>query len=405
MIADAMISGIGVVAPSGIGVERHWGSIREGRNSIGKITRFDASPYPLRIAGEVRDFDAASVVPARTLKETDRVTHLAFGATREALDDASVNPDSAADLEMSVLTTNGGGGGEFGQRELQKLYSKGARSVSAYMSIAWFYAATTGQLSIHHGFRGSSGVMVGAQNGGLDLLGQARRLLSKGSKIVVTCGNDAPLCPYGHVAQLASGRLTRRNDPARAYRPFDRNADGHVPGEGAGTLVVERESDLKLRGVTHVYARLAGYAASFDPPAKSERPRTLERTARRALEEARLAPGQIDLVFADAVGLLADDLLEARVIESIFGAFGVAVTAPKTMTGRLLGAGSSVDVVTALAAMQDSLAPPTIGVEELAEGAQIDLIRDRARSMTIRNVLVLARGYLGFTSAVVLSAV
>jgi minimal PKS chain-length factor (CLF/KS beta) len=403
MSAAAMITGIGVAAPTGLGVAAHWESVRSGRRAIGPITRFDPSPYPLQLAGEVPGFVPEQHVPPRVLKEADRLSHLAYAACSEAMADARLEPSKMNDLELSVISSNAGGGAEYGQRELQKLYRDGPRSVSVYMSIAWFYAATTGQLSIGHGLRGQCGVLVGEQ-GGLDVLGQSRRVLRKGSRAVLAAGNDAPICPYGHIAMLSSGRLTRCNDPERAYQPFGAQASGWIPGEGSAVLVVESREEAARRGIERCYGRLAGYAATFDPAPDSGRPSSLLRAAELALRDAGLAPSDIDAVFADGSGLLADDRVEAAVIDSLFKPAGVPVTVPKTMTGRLLGAGPSLDVATALLAMRDGLIPPTVGVAELAPGcASIDLVRDHSREARLHAVLVLARGIAGFNSAVVLT--
>ncbi len=402
MSVGSVITGIGVVAPTGLGVAAHWENVRAGRRAIAPITRFDASSYPMRLAGEVPGFVVEDHVPARVLKEADRVSHLAYAATTEALADAQLTPSELEDLELSVVTSNAGGGAEFGQRELQKLYKDGPRSVSVYMSIAWFYAATTGQLSISHGLRGQCGVLVGEQ-AALDGLGQSRRLLRKGSRVVVTVGNDAPICPYGHVALMSSGRLSRSNDPARAYQPFGAQASGWVPGEGSAVLVVESSEDAARRGITRPYGRVAGYGASFDPPPGVGRAPNLKRAAEAALRDAGLRSQDIDVVFADGSGLLVDDLAEAKALVDLFGPYGVPVTVPKTMTGRLLGGGASLDVATALLAMRDELVPPTLGLEELAPGCELDLVRDRARPRPLRNALVLARGVGGFNSAVVLT--
>jgi act minimal PKS chain-length factor (CLF/KS beta) len=400
---NAMITGIGVAAPTGLGVSAHWDSVRAGRRAIRSISRFDASPYPMRLAGEVPGFVPEQHVPPRVLKEADRISHLAYAACSEAMADARLEPRKMNDLELSVVSSNSGGGAEYGQRELQKLYREGPRSVSVYMSIAWFYAATTGQLSIGHGLRGHCGVLVGEQ-GGLDGLGLSRRLLRKGSRAVLAAGNDAPLCPYGHIALLSSGRLTRCNDVERAYQPFGAQASGWIVGEGSAVLVVESREDATRRGVERSYGRLAGYAASFDPAPDSGRPPTLLRAAEQALRDAELTPADIDAVFADGSALPGDDRVEADVIDRLFGPEGVPVTVPKTMTGRLMGAGPSLDVATALLAMRDQLIPPTVGVAELAPGCRsLDLVRDHAREARLRAVLVLARGIAGFNSAVVVT--
>lgn len=230
--AAPVVTGIGVVAPTGLGVEEHWSTTLRGRRRVGRITKFDASSYPVSLAGEIEDFTAAGNVPGRLIPQTDHWTHMALVATDMALSDAGVNPADLPEYEMGVVTASSSGGVEFGQREIQELWHKGPRHVGAYQSIAWFYAATTGQISIRHGMRGPCGVVVAEQAGALESLAQARRVLRDGARLVVSGGTDAPFSPYGLTCQIAGGRLSTRTDPRRAYLPFDTDANGYVPGEG-----------------------------------------------------------------------------------------------------------------------------------------------------------------------------
>ncbi|MET7383066.1 ketosynthase chain-length factor, partial [Streptomyces sp. NPDC005526] len=395
----AVVTGLGVIAPTGIGAARHWESVLAGKSGLGRITRFDPTGYPVRIAGEVPGFRAGEQIPGRLVPQTDRYTHFALAAAEAALADAAADPAGLPEYEMAVVTASSSGGTEFGQHEMENLYQQGSSWVGAYQSIAWFYAATTGQVSIRHGMRGPCGVICCEQAGGLDALGQSRRLLDTGSRLVLSGGTDASLCPYGLVAQLSSGRLSTEDDPARAYLPFDAAASGFVPGEGGAMLVVESAASARARGVPH-YGELLGYAAGFDPaadapePAAPGRPRhaVLASVVRRALADARLDPADVDVVFADAAGVPAADLAEARAITEVFGPRGVPVTAPKTLTGRLYAGGAALDVATALLALTAGVVPHTAGLGRTADGCEIDLVLHRPRPTAPRTALVLARG-------------
>jgi len=403
--ATAVVTGIGVVAPVGLGVEAYWSAILAGRSGIGPITRFDPSGYPLRLAGEVPDFAAAQHVSSRLIAQTDHWTHMGLTAADLAIADAAVDPAVLPEYEMAVVTASSSGGTEFGQREIQGLWSRGPQFVGAYQSIAWFYAATTGQISIRHGMRGACGVLAAEQAGGLDVAAHARRLLRTDASLVVTGGTDASLCPYGLVAQLSTGRISTRDDPGRAYVPFDAAACGYLPGEGGAMLVVEDAEHARRRGARRRYGEIAGHAATFDPPAGSVRPsRGLRGAILGALRDASIGPAAVDVVFADALGVPDLDRLEAEVIADVFGPYRVPVTAPKTMTGRLYAGGAALDVVAALLAIRDGVVPPTTGVRQLAPGCEIDLVRDAPRPARLRIALVLARGYGGFNSALVLRA-
>ncbi|MEV7467848.1 ketosynthase chain-length factor [Streptomyces kronopolitis] len=399
----AIVTGLGVVAPTGIGAQEHWESVVAGKSGLGRITRFDPSGYPVKIAGEVPGFDTAGQVPNRLIPQTDRFTHFALAAAGMALADADADTTTLPEYEMAVVTASSSGGTEFGQHEMEQLYRKGPSWVGAYQSIAWFYAATTGQVSIRHGMRGPCGVLCCEQAGGLDALGQSRRLLGTGSRLVLSGGTDASLCPYGLTAQLSTGALSRQDDPARAYLPFDTEACGYVPGEGGAMLVVESAESARQRGVGH-YGELRGYASGFDPMAESGRPPVLAVVIRRALADAGIGPDAVDVVFADASGVPEQDLAESRAITEVFGPGGVPVTAPKTLTGRLYAGGASLDVATALLAMAAGVVPHTAGPATTAPGCEIDLVRVEPRPTAPRVALVLARGHGGFTSALVVGA-
>ncbi|MGP3949174.1 ketosynthase chain-length factor [Streptomyces sp. 7N604] len=396
-----VITGVGVVAPNGLDREAWWQATLDGTSGLGRISRFDPGRYPVQVAGEATGFDPADHAPQRLVSETDAMTQYAFGATNEALADAEVDPDSMTDLEMAVITANSSGGVEFGQRELQKLYTEGPQAVGAYMSIAWFYAATTGQLSIRHGMRGPCGVLCSEQAGGLDVLAQARRVLAKGTRLVVSGGTDASLSPYGLVCQLSNGRLSEELRPDRAYVPFDPEASGYVPGEGGAILVVESRDDARARGAGRIYAELAGYAATFDPRPGSGRPPGLRRAAELALADAEVAPAEIDVVFADGHGVPELDRQEAEAINAVFGPGAVPVSVPKTMTGRLYAGGAPLDVAAAVLALRDQVIPPSVNARP-DPSYRLDLITDRPREASLRTALVLARGYGGFNAAVVL---
>jgi act minimal PKS chain-length factor (CLF/KS beta) len=399
----ALVTGLGVTAPNGLGVEAFWAATVAGRSGIGRITRFDPNRYSVRLAGEVRDFTAGEHLPGRLIAETDRWSHLGLAAAAMALDDAGVDLAALPEYELGVVTAASSGGTDFGQREIEKLWSKGPEYVGVYQSIAWFYAATTGQVSIRHGMRGECGVICTEQAGGLDVAAQTRRVLDRGARLVLMGGTDASLCPYGLVAQTGNGRLSRRTDPATAYLPFDARACGYVPGEGGAMLVVEDAEAARARGHDGAYGELAGSAATFDPRPTSIRPPGLRRAAERALADAGLAPGDVDVVFADAAGVPELDRQEADAITAVFGPYGVPVTAPKTMTGRLYAGGGALDLAAALLAIRDQVIPPTVGCTEPARGCRLDLVR-WARPATIRTVLLLARGYGGFNAALVVTA-
>ncbi|MFD3333431.1 ketosynthase chain-length factor [Streptomyces sp. NPDC058700] len=395
----AVVTGLGITAPNGLGTEAYWAATRVGKSGIGRVTRFDPAQYPARLAGEVPGFTASEHLPSRLMAQTDHMTRLALVATDWALADAGVVPAELPAYSMGVVTASSSGGFEFGQGELQKLWAEGSQYVSAYQSFAWFYAVNSGQISIRNGMKGPSGVVVSDQAGGLDALAQARRQIRKGTSLVVSGSVDASICPWGWVAQLAGGRLATGDDPGSAYVPFDAAAAGHVPGEGGAILVMEDEESARERGA-EVYGHIAGYGSTFDPAPGSGRPPGLRKAVELALADAGLEAGDIDVVFADAAAVPELDRTEADALNAVFGARGVPVTAPKTMTGRLYSGAAPLDVATAFLAMRDGIVPATVNVDpDPAYG--LDLVVGQPRTLQVRHALVLARGHGGFNSAVV----
>lgn len=405
MTGHAMITGIGVTAPNGLGLDAYWEATLAGKSGLGRITRFEPDGYPVQVGGEVADFVTSDHVPGRLAVETDHWTHLGLAAAAMALDDADVDTAKVGEYEMAVVTASSSGGTTFGQREIEKLWSRGPRTVGTYQSIAWFYAASSGQISIRHGMRGPCGVFCSEQAGGLEAAAHARRLLARGSKLVVVGGTDASLCPYGLTAQLSTGWLSTNDDPGRAYLPFDECAAGYVPGEGGAKLVVEEASWADDRGAPRRYARIMGFASTFDPRPGSGRPPALRRAIEQALADAAVEPRQVDVVFADAMGVPEADRAEATALTAVFGPLGVPVTAPKTMTGRLYAGGAALDLATAALAIRDDVIPPTVGVADPFGGCGLDLVLDRPREQAVRTALVVARGHGGFNGAMVLGAI
>jgi act minimal PKS chain-length factor (CLF/KS beta) len=414
-----VVTGMGVAAPNGVGTEEYWRATLAGQSGIGPIRLFDAGPYPVKLAGET-GLDAAAYVPGKFRAQTDHMTHLAMSATVMALADAGVDPARMPEFDMGVTVANSSGGIMFGQRELQRLWSQGPTHVSAYMSVAWFYAATAGQLSIRHGMKGPAMVLASEQAGGLDAVGHARRQVRRGTPLMVTGGSDASLSPGGLAFQIATGMLSTCADPARAYLPFDREAGGYLPGNGGAILILEDAAAAQARNAPGGYGEIAGYAATFDPPGDDDGPAAdvqayhpprgagreprLRRAAELALADAGIGPADVDVVFADAWGLPGRDLEEAAAITGLFGPRAVPVTAPKTMTGRLYAGGGALDLVSALLAIRDQVIPPTVNVTTQAPGIDLDLVLAEPRPHPIRHALVLARGLGGYNSAVILTA-
>ena len=398
----AVVTGIGVIAPNGSSADAYGKSVREGLAVLDRITREGCEHLPLKVAGEVRGFDASALIEERFLVQTDRFSHFAMAAASLALDDAGLGRAASEEpFSIGVVTAAGSGGGEFGQRELQKLWGQGSKFVGPYQSIAWFYAASTGQISIRGGFKGPCGVVASDEAGGLDSLAHAARAVRRGTGVMVVGAAEAPLAPYSMVCQLGYPELSTVEEPDRAYRPFTGAACGFVPAEGGAMLVVEDETRARDRGAA-VRATVAGHGATFTGASRWELSREgLARAIRVALDEADCAPEEIDVVFADALGVPEADRAEALAIADALGAHGtrVPVTAPKTGFGRAYCGAPVLDTVAAVLAMEQGLVPPTPNVFDIDH--DIDLVMSRARPAELRTALVLSRGLMGSNAALV----
>jgi minimal PKS chain-length factor (CLF/KS beta) len=402
-----VFTGVGVVAPNGSDTASWWDATKKGESGIDRIESFDPSKYDTQLAGEVGGFEPESYLEKRLMVQTDRWTWMALAATQMAFEDAKFDPEEQDPWTMSAVTASSSGGNEFGQREIQALWDKGPGFVGAYQSIAWFYAATTGQISIRHGMKGTCGVVVSEGTGGLEALQHSRRIIRRGMEHVVSGGLEAPIGPYAITCQMRNGFLSKEQDPAAAYRPFDARASGYVPGEGGAILMLETAERAKERGAPQVYGELAGYGATNDAhhygnPAPDGK--QYVRAMQIALKDAGVGPDEVDVVFADGAGTPEGDAIEAAAIKEVFGKRGteVPVTVPKTMVGRLYAGGASLDVATALLAMRDGVIPPTINLDEPDPACDLDYVANRAREASVRVALCNCIGFGSKNSAILI---
>jgi minimal PKS chain-length factor (CLF/KS beta) len=402
-----VITGLGVIAPSGVGTEEYWSSTLRGELRVTPITRFDPGQYAATLAGQVDDFRAEDFLDNRYIVQTDRWTWMGMAASRLAMADAGYDATRHDPYATSVVFGSGSGGNDFGQRELERLWSRGRQAVSVYQSIAWFYAATTGQTSIRHGLKGPSGVLVTDGAGGIDSLAHARRTIRRGTPVVLAGGAESGLTPYALTCHISNGRVSGATAPRDGYKPFDLRASGYVPGEGGATLVVEDPVAAAARGAPRIYGEIAGYAATHDAhhvEASAPSPEWLIAAMRRALADAELTADEVDVVFADGAGSRDLDGLESAAIRATFGPGGVPVTAPQGFIGRLCAGGSALSTATALLAIRDGVLPAVGNLDEPDPTYDLDLVA-APRRRPVRVAMVVARGHGGFNSVLILRSV
>ncbi|QXJ21830.1 ketosynthase chain-length factor [Actinomadura graeca] len=399
-----VITGLGVVVPTGIGAEAYWAASLGGGSAIGPISRYDARRYPLSVGGELPGFDAADLVEKRFVVQTDRFTHIAMAAADMALRDAALDPRAMAPFSMGVVTASGAGGVEFGQREIQGLWREGPGAVGPYQSIAWFYAASTGQISIRHGLRGPCGVLVTDETGGLDAIDHAARQIRRGSTAMLAGGAEAPFAPFSMACQFGHDLLSRERDPSRAFLPMTKGASGFVPAEGGALFVLEDAEAAAGRGAD-VRAVVAGHGTTFTGAFRPERSAEgLARAARAALAQAGRDAADVDVVFADGLGTPEADAAEAAAIHDVLGprAATVPVALPKSGTGRAYAASAAIDAACAVLSLRDGIVPPAPNLDADDPVHGLDVVRGEPRRVRLGTALVLARGLYGGNSALLL---
>lgn len=399
------VTGIGVVAPSGIGKRQFWANIKSGRSFVKKITRFDSSGYPSHIAGQIDDLEKYSHVSERLLKKIDAFSHMALVASELALQDSGIDIKQENPNLVGIFLGNAIGGWLYAETELRDLYREGRQGVSPYMASAWFPAAPQGQISIYYGIKGFSKTVVADRAGSLMAIGYARKTLSKDRlELILAGGMEAPVTPYSLLCCNTYGGLSCDNEhPEAAYRPFDKKRSGFVIGEGAGVITMEAIERAKARQA-NILALISGYATTCDgvdriKPDTSGR--ELARAIKIALADAKATIEDIDFISLDGLAVQDWDESEVRAIQGVFAsrAKDIPVSCPKSMFGNLLGASGALDLIITIQAMEHGLLPPTINLEEPAPSGLNYVVEPR--ECNIRKALIISRGRGGINAVLV----
>lgn len=371
------------------------------------ITAFDASAMSVRFAATVKDFDPATFLPAKDVKKMEPFIHYGLAAAIQAINDAGLT-DSEADADRIGTFIGAGIGGLGGiERNALLLESGGPRKVSPFFVPASIINMASGQLSIRYGFRGPNLATVTACTSGTHSIGQAARLIAYGdADVMIAGGTEAAITPLG-VAGFASARAlsTRNEDPAAASRPWDRDRDGFVLGEGAGVVVLEEYERAKARGA-HIYGELAGFGMSSDayhmtlPPEGGDGAR---RCMQAALRDAGLNPEDVGYINAHGTSTPAGDRAETDAVKQVFGAHAarVPVSSTKSMTGHLLGAAGGIEAVFSLLVLRDGVLPPTINLDTPDEGCDLDYVPHTAREARVDVVMSNSFGFGGTNGTLV----
>jgi 3-oxoacyl-(acyl-carrier-protein) synthase len=360
-----VITGLGAVAPNGIGKAAFWRGVRAGRLAIEPLTRSHPLERRLQFAGQVKDFRVEDYIDRKLANRTDRMTHFAFAAVQEALEDAGLNLEQEDLRRVGTVVANTLGGAEYGISQIEQFHKRGPRSVSAYTAIAWLHVANVGQLSLRHGFQGYCKTPVNNFTGGLDAFGMAYNAIRRGAAdVLITGGSEAPLHPYALRVLDATFMFD-----SSVYRPFDQRAGGVLMAEGAGICVLEEYEHARRRGAP-IYGEIVGYAQTCAPcnitTVGEPDIATYARALQLALTEARLTMEEIACVYLDGRALPAWDAAEARALRAVSGALyeTLPCSVPRTQFGHSLAAAGALDTISALLALQEGILLPTLNCEE-----------------------------------------
>jgi 3-oxoacyl-[acyl-carrier-protein] synthase II len=403
-----VITGLGVVTPIGNDLETFWGNLRKGVSGIGRIQAFDTTAYDCQIAGEVRDFDPKNYFRnPKDVRRTDRYTHLAMAAAKMAMEDSGVDLEKTDRRRFGAIVSSGIGGLKTLEDQHTTLMTKGPSRVSAFTIPMLISNMASGFISMEYGLQGPNLCIVTACATSNNAIGESWRMIKFGdADIFVAGGSEASIIPIGLAGFSSMKALsTRNNEPERASRPFDRDRDGFVMGEGAGIVVVEELEHARARGAK-IYCELTGYGLSADayhmtaPPADGE---GAARAMQIALDHARTRPDQVDYINAHATSTGLGDLAETRALKTVFGenAKKISISATKSMTGHLLGGAGAVEMAACALVIRDSIIPPTINLENPDDECDLDYTPNVAKEKKVRIAINNSFGFGGHNATLV----
>jgi 3-oxoacyl-[acyl-carrier-protein] synthase II len=403
-----VVTGMGTISPLGNDLPITWEAVLAGRGGVGPITRFDTTDFRSTIAAEVKDFDPKAYFPPKEVRRMDTFVQYALVAAREAVADAGLTFDDELGGRTAVIVGSGIGGIGTTSEQITTLNDRGPGRVSPFLIPMILPESAASMVAIEFGLRGANMAVTSACATGANAIGEGAEMIRRGAADVALCGgSEAGIVPVAVAGFSIMRALSERNgDPARASRPFDRDRDGFVVGEGAGILVLEALDHALARGA-HIYAELVGYGSTCDAyhiTAPDENGRGAIDCMKQALDSAGLAPEEIDYINAHGTSTPLNDVAETRAIKAVFGdhAAKVAISSTKSMTGHLLGAAGALEAILSARAITDQVAPPTINLENPDPECDLDYVPGQARPMPIRTVLSNSFGFGGHNVSLIL---
>jgi 3-oxoacyl-[acyl-carrier-protein] synthase II len=403
-----VVTGIGLVTPLGIGVKETWSALIAGKSGVGEITRFDTTDYATKIAAEVKGFNAEDFMPKKDAKRMETFIAYAVAATRMAIDDSGLKIDSSNGHRVGVITGCGLGGLNMLEITARTVENAGPKRVSPFFIPLLIGNMAPGMISIQFGAKGPNSSIATACAAGGHAIGEAFEIIKYGkADAMITGGVESVItrtCIAGFGAMKAIS--TRNSEPQKASRPFDRDRDGFVVGEGSGILILEALEHAQARGAK-IYAEITGFGMSGDGYHMTSPPPDGEGAARcmlAALEDAGLKPADIDYINAHGTSTPLNDLYETRAIKLAFGdaAYKVPISSTKSMTGHLLGGAGGIETVFTALVIQQGIIPPTINLDNPGEECDLDYVPHVARKADVTNAMTNSFGFGGTNASLIL---
>ena len=402
-----VITGMGLVTPLGIGIENSWTALCAGKSGIAEITRFDASGHQTQIAAEVKDFNAEDFIPKKEAKRNELFISYAMAATRMAMEDSGLKIDDSNANRIGVVTGCGLGGLGIMEDTILNVATKGPKRVSPFFIPMMIGNMAPGMISIHFGAKGPNLSIATACAAGAHAIGDSFKMVQSGTvDAMITGGTEAVVSATAVAGFNAMKALSRRNDaPEKASRPFDRDRDGFVIGEGSGILILETLDHALERGA-HIYAEMAGFGLTGDgyhmtsPCPDGD---GAVRCMQAAIDDAGLAAEQVDYINAHGTSTELNDLYESRAVKAVFKdhAYKLAISSTKSMTGHLLGGAGGIETVFSALSVYHDIMPPTINYENQAEECDLDYVPNTARKTRVNAAMTNSFGFGGTNATLI----
>lgn len=403
-----VITGLGCVTPVGTGKDDFWVNIKSGVSGIDKITRFDYTNYQTQIAGEVKDFTPEDYISKKELKKMDRFTQFAMVASKLAVADSELDLNNIDGNRMGTVIGTGIGGVETIEAQHKNLLEKGNRRVSPFFIPMMIGNMAAGQVAIEFGAKGPSTNICTACASGTNSVGDAFKIIQRGdADIMIAGGTEAAVAEFAVAGFCNMKAMSTNNDnPQKASRPFDKDRDGFVMGEGCGILILE-ELESAIKRNAKIYAEIVGYGMTSDAyhiTTPVENGEGAARAMQMAINDAGIEPEKIDYINAHGTSTYYNDLYETMAIKSVFGenTKNVSISSTKSMTGHLLGASGAIEAIVCALAIKDNFVPPTINLENLGEGMDLDYTPNKGKERTINYALSNSLGFGGHNATIVL---